>query len=391
MKDILLENSESQRTFSRRAFGKSSAGVLVGFTLGSIGTVMASREFAKKFSSPYVDINQYREGYPWVDGAREQELLSSLSSRELSVNSLFHNENLIQGIVQEGTNYLIFEGQYDPAISLNVFEMDIAGRRFVVPLIQSGGFSQGSLYIGDSIRDQLFMAKSIGLSMPDMSDLSSVNIKGYSISADPFARELVRNSPLFYLREENQDDSHVTNDIPLSDTFRLGESFHGEWLQDISLNLSGEDGGSSPHPLAEREGRLRDSDSLAFYKVRSQGEIFEDAYSKEGHLVSRRLYDSPSTLPAGVRNSFQINTDNNMVTVLSNVPDNRCVSLVPDVVQRYLYHLSQDMINERDFATEIISIRENIRQGHIERDDDYINWFIRVKLKNDGSLIDDFI
>lgn len=392
MKDILSGNPEDRVRFSRReALSKSSAMVLAGASLGSIGTAVAFRNFAEHFSTPYVDIDRYREGYPWIDGDREEELLSSLVSYEQDVNILYQDSNLIQGVLPENSHYLIFKGLPDPNISLNVFEVSVAGKRFVVPIVQSEDFAQGSLYIGDGTKSQMFMARRINLSQPDTSDLTDVSLSCHTVGGNPFAVELVRNSPLFYLRDENQDDASVTNDIPLSDTFRLGEGFKDEWLQDVSVELSGEDGGSSPHPLVERVARLRDVDSLAFYKVNAEGLTAEDAYSARSHEVFMHRRDNPSILPKGVRNCLEISTDNNMVSNPEDFLNKRCVSPLPDIIQRYLNHLTGQMITQRNLAGEIISIRENIRQGHIEKNDDYVNWFIRVKLKGSSVLIDDFV
>jgi hypothetical protein len=71
--------------------------------------------------------------------------------------------------------------------------------------------------------------------------------------------------------------------------------------------------------------------------------------------------------------------------------DKRCVSFLPDRIQLGLGDLDYDQIDRRNFALDVISIRENLNQGLISRDHEFVKYFIREQLHGNASLIDDYI
>lgn len=385
---------ESSVGLGRREFLKRAGlGAILGTSGMALG-VAGDQKLTEPSTHPYKDINAYKKGYPEVWGQHEKDIFQSLGKTDQATEILYQSGNVIQGIFHgnpEFPNYLLFSGEPDSNYSLNVMEVTINGKRFIVPMIQGEDFSQASLFVADMSGPQFFTVRNLNVSFPDQSDLFSVRIQGHAITGDPFLIEAVRNTPIFNLRDENQLDETVTNDIPCSDELIIGEGFHGISLQEILLQFSAEDEGSSPDPLAENEGRLRDYDSLYFIKSDQQGSRTEQAYSIRGHKVVVDKSVNGTTLKTGERTTLQIYTGNNMVDDKEGEPNKRCVSFLPDRIQLKLGDLTYDKINRRNFALDVISIRENLSQGLISRDHEFVEYFIREQLHGNAALIEDYI
>ncbi|MDP3941593.1 MAG: hypothetical protein Q8Q49_04785 [bacterium] len=382
---------------SRRDVLRIGAGTVLGAAVSAPMTLLGFREW-QAYYDPYIDIDLYRRGYPRVTAERKDELLSSLRSYEQSVDVLERSEEGLTariGIHPKKPNYLLFSGSEDPDSSLNVVEAFVNCKKYIVPLVQADGFSQVGVYIGDLDSPQDIFVKRLEVNFPDVSDPVSIQVQSFSIDGDPFVLGAVRNTPEFYLRDENQADETVTNDLPTAIQMELGESFFNEWLEEFVVRFTGEDEGSSPHPLADDQGRLQDIDSLVFFKLNKLGGTAGDAYTgkaKRKHSVHAREFSTYMQFPPEFRRAYKLRTKNNMVSLAdATMQSQRLVSLLSDSLQIRLGHLDHRKLDVRNFALEIIAVRESIRQGHVTLDDPYVQWFMRVMLHGEEQRIRDFI
>ncbi|HVZ59117.1 MAG TPA: hypothetical protein VG935_05180 [Patescibacteria group bacterium] len=391
--------SELDSLTTRRKFVRQGA-LLGGGALIFTGGMGADRLLTHSHENAYQDIDDYRLGYPEVSPQRERDLLASLMKVEQGMDILFQDSHLIQGIFHGHPtlpNYLMLSGQEDPRTRLNVFAIEIAGQSYVVPLLQTKGFAQASLYLGDMTGPQEFVARHLDVPFPYASDVADVFVSGYAVKGDDFVLQTLRNTPRYILRKENQDEEHVSVDIPLHGEITIGEKITAatakeeETLISHALELATEKSGHTAAGLDDAFGRMTDYDTLFLSKANADHQTTETAVSESGHKVHITLHHPPLFLPRDQRNNLQITTKNNMVQQVADSDGKYVASFLPDKYQYYLGDLTSPQAEARELAARLNAMRAAINQGRISPNDARVEEFIRNELNGDGSLIYDFI
>ena len=379
----------SRRSAIRKIGGASFT---LGIAFGAIGLQQTSHYLdGRKNKDPYVDISNYRFGYPTVSEGVKERLISSIEKVRVKTEIDEYSDEEIEGKLYSNAgspHILLIRGETNPTYSLNVVELTFNEKNIIVPLIQSTTQSQACIYLGNIGEEEEFSIKELDIPFPNSSGVESLSVDAFSLSADPFTMGVIQNIPELYIRGDNMEDLSVTNDIPLSFDLQLRESpsTSVRLVEYVSI-FSGEDGGSAPYPLIDREGRLTDNEAFAFTKMTDLGLTVEEAYQGKSHRVhvTNLYYDQPKTPDVGIRQQYIVETDNNMVR-----PGNetgRLFSYLPDSLQLSLGLLSWEKIRDRNLAMRTISIRESLGQNYLQSDDKYIQWFIKNELGGNDLIL----
>lgn len=375
-----LNESISRREAIKRI---GAMGAVGGIVFGGFGGLQISNYLeSRRNNDPYIDIDEYRLGHPMISLSKKERLLSLIQANRVELNAVKSSDGEFNGQIyaqEKAPHILMVYGVPDPSTSLNLLELKINDKNIIVPIVQSEEYAQTCIYLGELESETDFSIKQLDVQFPHKSDNYNLTLIPYSLTADPFTMGVIKNIPELYVRKDNEEDSKITNDIPLAFDVEIGEGWTNTWLVGYTAIMSAEDGGSSPYPLIDRVGRLTDNETFAFTKQTESGMILEEAYQGRSHKVYivNQYYDRPK-MTDGTRLQYAIDTDNNMVAKGNGT--NRAFSYFPDILQVKLGYLDWEQHEERGKAMQIISIRENIRQGYLKSDDSYVRWFIKKEL-----------
>ncbi len=349
--------------------------------VGSFGVVAGGVIESIRSQEPphaYFDFNEYVQDYPGVREERAERLVSSVEFNTLALE-LVSDENAFVSSFDADPQKLYgieIRGMLDPEISIQGVKVIVGDHEYLAPVIQSVESALCHIYIGEMEGEQAIRFESL---KEGETPIVSANL--LEISADPFAREVIRNIPNLHIRKDNEDDP--LNDVPLNSNVYFRENFllGNMRMAEYWMRYSGESNPHAPHPLAEEVGRVWDEDVVSMMKTNGAGERREAASMGKGHLIYiDKQFGSPELLPWGERVEHQIIERNNMVS--SQIEVGMSCSFIPDQLLNFPDKIKFD----RDKAIMVLSIREYVSEGRLREDDPFVQSVIANELDGENLI-----
>lgn len=359
-------------SISRRNLIKYGAVGAVGVVLGGVAESIRSQEPPHA----YFDFDEYVQDYPGVREERAERLVSTVEFNTLALELLSNEDAFASSFEADPLKLYGIEvrGMLDPNISIQGVKVTVGDKEYLAPIIQSKESAVCHIYFGEMEDEQEIRFESL---KDGETPIISANL--LEISADPFAREVVRNIPNLHLRKDNENNP--LNDVPLNsnvyfrENFLLGNMRMAAYL----MRYSGESNSHAPHPLAAELGRVWDEDVVSMMKTNGIGERKETARMGKGHLIYiDKQFGSPELLPWGERVEHQIIEKNNMVS--SQIEVDMSCSFIPDQMLKF----SDKIKFDREKAAMVLSIREYIAEGRLREDDPFVQSVIANELNGEN-------